>query len=758
MLSVLLAIAFPLPAYVPTQKELIEGYRRGDELRNWARLHSYGLTLQPNWLGQGRAVWYRTDLANEQRIYTIVDCTTGEKKPLFDKAKLSEALTKESKQKVDPDTLSLRELVVNEEGTELTFSILGGKWKWVTTSNTLARLGDALGNVIEVKPEYPDEEDPRQVFPAPPPYVRAMAKQGQGGLRTESVDKYKFALKDGYVVITDGAGAEVLKSKEAGYSRPSWSPKGRYLVAWKLIPGDHRQVHLVVSSPSGGGRAQLRSRNYDLPGDKLDQFQMVLFDAVSKTEKLLPTDPMMGGGQPWAGSPGLDWEADGLGYVDVPDRGYQRYRLYQIDPTTATVKTIVDESYKTFFDTTSVKFEILKKSPEIIWRSERDGYGHFYLLDRNTGTVKNQITKGPWVTRDVLWVDEDKREICFTANGREEGDPYYLQAYVVNFDGTGLRPLTDGLGNHAIQFSPDRKTFIDTRSMIDLPPVHELRRTSDGTRLRILESADITEVFQKGVKWAEPFVAKGRDGKTDIYGVVCWPTNYDPKKSYPVIENIYAGPHDSFVPKTFFPYLRMQRLSELGFIVVQIDGMGTRNRGKAFHDVAWQNIADAGFPDRIAWMKALAAKNPSVDISRVGVFGTSAGGQNSTAAVLFQPEFYKVAVSSCGCHDNRMDKMWWNEQWMGYPVGPHYEKQSNITNAANLKGDLMLIVGELDTNVPPESTYRLVDALARANKDFEFVLIPGADHTDGGEYGERKRKDFFVKKLFGVDPPKWSAK
>jgi dipeptidyl aminopeptidase/acylaminoacyl peptidase len=254
----------------------------------------------------------------------------------------------------------------------------------------------------------------------------------------------------------------------------------------------------------------------------------------------------------------------------------------------------------------------------------------------------------------------------------------------------------------------------------------------------------------------ERFVAKGRDGVTDIWGIVVKPSNFDKKKRYPIIENIYAGPHDSFVPKAFRPWFGMHQLAELGFIVVQIDGMGTSNRGKAFHDVCWKNIADAGFPDRILWMKALAKKMPQVDINRVGIYGTSAGGQNSAGAVLWHPEFYKVAVSSCGCHDNRIDKQWWNEQWMGYPVGPHYDAQSNITNAAKLKGHLMLIVGENDRNVPPESTYRFADALIKAKKEFELVVIPGADHTNGGPYGERKRRDFFVRWLLNKPAPFWN--
>jgi len=757
MLAALITLVLPLPNYVPTPEDLAAGYRRGDELRTWARQHSYNLALTPTWLDGGKFFWYRSELADQKRAYWVVDTATGQKSPLFDKGKLQTALERESKQKVDPETFSFRELTVSANRDELSFSLLGSRWKWVNSTSTLTRLGDALPEA-EVAVEHHEEEDPHRIFPAPPPSPFALVQQGGQGPRTESVDKFRFALREGKVVISDQSGKEVLTSTEEGYSRPTWSPKGRYLMAWKLIPGDRRQVHLVVSSPTNGGRAVLRSRNYDLPGDKLDTHQLVMFDAVGKTEKVIPIDPIMGGGQPWAGAPGINWHEDGLGYVNAPERGYQRYRVYQLDPAAGNFKALVDESSKTFFDTTNVRLNLLNKTNEFIWRSERDGFGHFYLMDRATGAVKNQITKGPWVTRDILWVNEDDREICFTANGREPGiDPYFIHAYVVKFDGSGLRRLTDGNGTHTLVFAPDRKTFVDTWSRIDAAPVHELRRTSDGKLLTKLEEADVSEVKARNVKFPEPFVAKGRDGKTDIYGIVCWPTNFDPKKKYPVIENIYAGPHDSHVPKSFFPYLRMQRLSELGFIVVQIDGMGTRNRGKAFHDVAWQNIADGGFPDRIAWMKALNAKHPSVDIERVGVFGTSAGGQNSTAAVLFHPEFYKVAVSSCGCHDNRMDKMWWNEQWMGYPVGPHYEKQSNITNAANLKGDLMLIVGELDTNVPPESTYRLVDALVRANKDFEFVMIPNADHTDGGEYGERQRKDFFVKKLFGVDPPRWGA-
>jgi dipeptidyl aminopeptidase/acylaminoacyl peptidase len=253
------------------------------------------------------------------------------------------------------------------------------------------------------------------------------------------------------------------------------------------------------------------------------------------------------------------------------------------------------------------------------------------------------------------------------------------------------------------------------------------------------------------------FTAKGRDGTTDIWGIIVRPTNFDASRKYPVIEQIYAGPQGSFVPKSFNPTSGLQPLAELGFIVVQIDGMGTANRSKAFHDVAWKDLGDAGFPDRILWHKAVAAKYPWYDVERVGLYGTSAGGQNSLGGLLFHGDFYDAAVSAAGCHDNRMDKIWWNELWMSWPLGPHYEASSNVVNAPKLQGKLLLVVGEMDTNVDPASTLQVADALINADKYFDMLFIPGAGHTSGGGYGTRKRYDFFVQHLLGVNPPDWNA-
>jgi dipeptidyl aminopeptidase/acylaminoacyl peptidase len=395
--------------------------------------------------------------------------------------------------------------------------------------------------------------------------------------------------------------------------------------------------------------------------------------------------------------------------------------------------------------------------------SERDGWNHLYLFDGARGVVKNRITKGEWAVRGVQKVDEAKRQIWFSAGGMYPGrDPYFLHYYLINFDGSGLIALTQEDADHQVAFSSDMAYFVDTYSRVNLAAVSQLRRTNDRSLVAELERGDISNLVKLGWKPPEAFMAKGRDAATDIWGLIFRPSSFDPSKIYPVIENIYAGPHGSHVPKSFSAYSPCQAQAELGFIVVQIDGMGTSNRSKAFQDVAWKNLGDAGFPDRILWHKAAAAKYPYYDITRVGIYGASAGGQNAMGALLFHPEFYNVAVSYAGCHDNRMDKIWWNEQWMGWPIGPQYSASSNVDQAGRFQGKLLLIVGELDTNVDPASTMQVASALIKAGKVFDLLVVPGANHGAGrsdnyASYGDRKRFDFFVQHLLWIQPPDWNA-
>jgi dipeptidyl aminopeptidase/acylaminoacyl peptidase len=343
-------------------------------------------------------------------------------------------------------------------------------------------------------------------------------------------------------------------------------------------------------------------------------------------------------------------------------------RLIAVDAESGEARALIDEQARTFIDWTNKVFlERLPETGEAVWMSERDGWNHLYLYDLRTGSLKNQITRGEWVVRGVDRVDSEKRQIWFRACGIRPGqDPYYIHYARVNFDGTGLTLLSEGDGTHRVTFSPDRQYLVDTYSRVDLPPVTELRRASDGAKVLELERADDSALIAAGRARPERFVAKGRDGTTDIYGIILRPSNFDPANKYPVIENIYAGPQGHFVPKAFGVSAGMESLAELGFIVVQIDGMGTNWRSKAFHDVCWKNLGDAGFPDRIAWLKAAAAQRPYMDLTRVGLYGGSAGGQNALGGLLQYPDFYKAASADCGCHDNRMDKIWWNEQWMGF--------------------------------------------------------------------------------------------
>ena len=531
-----------------------------------------------------------------------------------------------------------------------------------------------------------------------------------------------------------------------------WSPDSAKLVALRTKKGDDRKVYYVESSPKDQLQPKLHSYDYLKPGDKIPLTKPRLFDVVNHkqiaiSDELFPN--------PWAAEE-FRWDRDSSRFTFLYNqRGHQILRVIAVDATTGQAKPIIDEQSKTFIDYAGKFFmRHIEDTGEIIWMSERDGWNHLYLYDAKTGSVKVQITKGEWVVRRVDLVDEQKRQIWFQAGGIRPGqDPYYVHYCRVNFDGTGLVILTEGDGNHTIQFSPDRRFFIDTYSRVDLPPISELRRSDDGKLICQLEKADWSELIKTGWQIPERFVAKGRDGVTDIYGVIFRPTNFDANKKYPIIECIYAGPQGAFVPKAFRPMHSPQIIAELGFILVQIDGMGTSQRSKKFHDVCWKNLGDSGLPDRILWIKTAAAKYPYTDLTRVGIYGGSAGGQSSTGAVLAHGDFYKVAVSDCGCHDNRMDKIWWNELWMGWPIGPHYAEQSNVSQAKNLTGKLMLVVGEMDENVDPASTMQVVNALVKANKDFDLLIMTGSGHGScESPYGQRRRQDFFVRNLLGVEP------
>jgi dipeptidyl aminopeptidase/acylaminoacyl peptidase len=539
-----------------------------------------------------------------------------------------------------------------------------------------------------------------------------------------------------------------------GYdSRILWSPDSSKLVALRTVDGKPEICYIVQSSPPDQIQPKLESFWYSKPGDQIPLTKPHLFDVVTHSEipisdKLFP-NPLP------TGIRNVGWESGSRRFwFDYFERGCQVLRIIAVDATSGEATAILDEKSRTFLDVYN-KFSVqyLLDTREFICTSERDGWNHLYLYDGATGHLKNQITRGKWVVRGLDWVDTEKRQVWFRAGGIVPGqDPYFIHYCRINFDGSGLVDLTPANGTHQVTYSPDRRFYIDTYSRVDLTPTIELRKTENQQFICELDRGDASALEKMGWRAPEPFVAKARDGVTDIYGVIYRPMTFDAKKKYPIIEDIYAGPQDSDVPKAFTVYTQEMSLAQTGFIVVEIDGMGTSNRSKAFHDVCWRNLGDAGLPDRILWIKAAAAKYSYMDLSRVGIYGYSAGGQNALRALEAFGDFYKVAVAVCGCHDNRLGDQWWTEQWMGWPVGPWYAEQSNVVNADKMNGKLLLIGCEMDHSVDPASTMQVVNALAKANKNFEMLVIPNAGHCEIGDYGERRLEDFFVKNLIGAKP------
>ena len=585
---------------------------------------------------------------------------------------------------------------------------------------------------------------------------RSATRSWQGS--TSPDGKWKVAIVDSNVVLREVATGEGDFLTDSGSeedrftSRFYWSPDSTRLVVIQEKPAQRHEVQMVDSSPKDQVQPKLVGMNYLKPGDQIAQARPRLFDIVAKRE--IPVDAALFS-NPWS-LRDIRWHPDSNEFFFLYNqRGHQVLRVLGVDGETGEVRSVIDETSPTFIDYSRKYFS--SDSPaldEMVWMSERDGWNHLYLINVSDGKIKRPLTQGAWVVRGVERIDWSERKIWIRLSGYfPDQDPYYIHHARVDIDSGELVMLTAGDGDHQIEYLPGGRWLIDRYSRVDMPPVHELRDAETGHFVCALERADWKPLLATGWQVPERFRAKGRDGETDIYGVIYRPSNFDPDRRYPVIEDIYAGPHSSFVPKKFGLVRRGQVLAELGFIVVQIDGMGTSNRSKAFHDVCHKNLGDSGFPDRIAWIRAAAEKYPAMDLSRVGIFGGSAGGQSALRALLAFGDFYHVAVSDCGCHDNRMDKIWWNELWMGWPIGPHYAEQSNVTQAHRLEGKLLLTVGELDRNVDPASTMQVVDALIKANKDFDFIIVPGAGHGIGeSPYLKRRRRDFFIRHLWGVEP------
>jgi len=727
--------------------------------------------VKAHWLPGGTSFWYRVKTGPKQQECVLVDAAKGTRtggfapppgKPLAPQADVprrsartgnetSLAFANRTAAEVelfwlsfDGERRSYGKVAPDAERQMHTFA--GHVWLVVDAKGNELALVEAPDEPclveVDVKPVPPKPKKKSERGVSPDGKWIAFIKDNNLWLR-DAATKQEFALS------TDGA-------PDDGYDGDvRWSPDSTRLTAMQVKRAQEHKIHFIESSPKDQLQPKLHTIDYLKPGDRIAHPRPRLFEVAQRRQVPVKDDLFA---TPWAISD-LRWSPDGSRFTFLYNkRGHQVLRIVAVDARTGEARALLEETSPTFIDYSQKTFcHWLDATGELIWMSERDGWNHLWLYDARAGAMKSQITRGSWVVRKVEHVDAERRQIWFFAGGVRPGqDPYYQHLCRANFDGTGFVILTEGDGTHSVEFSPNRRWFLDTWSRVDQPPITELRRAEDGRLVCVLEKADASALLAAGWIAPERFVAKGRDGRTDIYGIIIRPSNFDPAKKYPVIEYIYAGPHGAFVPKAWDLQTKTRQIAELGFVVVRIDGMGTNWRSRTFHDVCWKNLKDGGFPDRIAWLRAAAAARPWMDLTRVGIYGGSTGGMNTLAGLLHHGDFYKAGVADCGCHDNRMDKIWWNEAWMGWPVGPEYADNSNVTHAHKLQGKLLLIVGEKDTNVDPASTMQVVNALEKADKDFELLVMAGTGHGAAETpYASRRRMDFFVRHLLGKEP-RWT--
>jgi dipeptidyl-peptidase 4 len=747
-------------------------YERAQSLARRTENKVFRARVEPHWLEGGDAFWYRVEVAPGKFENVHVDCATGTRKPGYVPAAAEKkTLSPEAKARPSRNGGAETKLVfINKSPVEaLCF--------WIATDGARKQYGTIkpgekreqhtyAGHVWSVETPAGEtlgifeasEGEGEAVIEVP---AKAPRRESRPPREAASAGPWTPFLREHNVWVRHRESGEEIQLSRDGKAEDAYrqpllvSPDGTRLLALQVIPEQEHLVYLIESSPKDEVQPKLHKHQYLKPGDRIRHERPRLFD-LGKREPIAIPDALFS--KPWDLTD-FRWAADSSRFTFLYNqRGHQLLRIVAVDAKTGAASALLEERSDTFVDYSQKQWHRwLDQTDELLWMSERDGWNHLYLFDARSGSLKNQVTKGDWVVRGVERVDEGKRQVWLRVSGvHGDQDPYHTHLARVNFDGSGFTMLTGGDGTRPASgntmLSPNGKWIIDTYSRVDLAPVTELRRADSGALVCEIERGDATALLAAGWTMPERFAANGRDGTTDIFGVIYKPSTFDPAKKYPVIEEIYAGPHGYFVPKEWGRQVRQHAMAELGFIVVQIDGMGTNWRSRAFHDVAWRNLKDAGFPDRIAWLKAAAESRPWMDLSRVGIYGGSAGGQNALAAVLHYGDFYKAAVADCGCHDNRMDKIWWNEAWLG-EIGPWYEANSNVTHAAKLQGKLMLVVGELDRNVDPASTMQVANALVKAGKDFDLLIMPGTGHGAAETpYASRRRMDFFVRHLLGVEP------
>lgn len=726
----------------------VEDYERAAKLLpgNARHLFTSG-DVMPHWIEKTNRFWYRsTTLKGSQFI--LVDAEQNTSAPAFDHARLAEALSRATKQTQDPVKLPFDSIEFTDNQKSIRFEIENVRWTCKLDTYECKRA-ERQADENEYESLSPDGR------------WSAYVENHNLFLRDTSTGTAVQLTRDGepgwdYATPIPSLRPMVTQGTENVKERPAvfWSPDSSKLTTYRIDSRNAGHFTTLQFVPPNQMRPKAFNVVYPLPGEVLPKAAPIVFDIREGTRTDVKTPAI---DIAFQGGPSFEWFPDSKRFhYEAEERGWKEVELREVDAATGEQKVLVKESAEKYVDPGETWFRFLNNDSEIIMSSERDGWNHLYLYNARTGALEKQLTKGEWVVRQIVSIDDKNHRVYFLAGGREKGeDPYLTHLYSVALDGSGLQVLTPDNANHTASISPDNAYFVDNYSRVDLPGGSILRRTKDGSKVRDLEQADVTELVKTGWKFPEPFVGKAGDGTTDLYGLIWRPSNFDASKKYPIIEQVYTGPQGFFVPKTFTAAMRLQSMAEVGFVVVMVDGRGTTGRSRAFHEFSYHNLGGS-FADHVEVIKQMAAKYPFMDITRVGIYGTSAGGYGSTHAILTFPDFYKVCVSISGDHDPRLDKAWWNEVYQGYPVGSDYSEQSNVTIASHLQGHLLLEHGDVDDNVHPVETMRLADALMTANKGFDMLIVPNMYHGESGvhaTYLARRRWDYFVQYLLGVTPP-----
>jgi dipeptidyl-peptidase-4 len=757
LLATLVAAA---PAFAQQPRTLVAGdYARAERFMGYNTTPLvYGGAVRATWLS-GDRLWYRNAIP-EGFEFVRVDPARRTRERAFDHARLASALSRAADTTYDALHLPFTQLEFSADGQAISFDARTRRWTCDVQGNACATV-------------------PTRRTTAPPNSVVSPDSTRAAFIRDYNLWVRELATGRETQLTTDGVRDFGYATDNAGWIRSDrpillWSPDSRKIATFQQ---DERGVGEMYLVQTRVGHPVLEQWKYPLPGDSiittiqrvvidLDGPRVIRLQMPADQHRSTLCDHITCGGGPGGGSSrwaDVEWSPDASQlYFVSTSRDHRREWFRVADPQTGAVRDGFDETNPTFLESgfNRINWHALPATNELIWYSERDDWGHLYLYDLSSGQLKSRITRGSWKVLQVLRMDEQSRTIWFTAAGREPGDPYFRRLYSVRMDGTHLTLLTPEDADHEVSLAPSGRYFVDSYSRADVPPVTVLR-AGDGRMVLTVEKADISRLVATGWKAPLPITVKARDGQTDLYGLMYRPTGFDSSHRYPIINHIYPGPQTGSVGSRSFAAARgdAQALAELGFVVVEIDAMGTPMRSHSFMAAYYGDMGDNGLPDQVAGMRELARRYSWIDLDRAGIYGHSGGGYAAAAAILRYPDFFTVAISEAGNHDQREYEDDWGEKWQGLlerrPDGTtSYDSQANQSLARNLKGKLLIAHGTTDNNVPPYNTLLLVDELIRANKDFDLLLLPNRRHGFGSEaYMVRRRWDYFVRNLLGAEPP-----